>query len=196
MNKKLISKLLTGTIAVAMLAVGAFAVPATYAEGGTPPTPTPKPGEKLKETAEKYLSKQFERVQKNLAEFKTHLDKANQVVTKAQETIAEAKSKGKDTTKAEAALATYKAELVKAQASYDATKKIVDAHAGFDASGNVTDIKTAKDTVLDSSKALREGQKILAKATQALQKAVRENRQDRKDDKKDDKPKPSATPKP
>jgi len=190
MNTKIYSKVVAGVVAIAIAAVGIFAMPsATYAQGTNPPsTPTAptKPGDK-----EKYGEKLLERVKKNLAEMKANLVKANDVVTKAQETIAYAKSNGKDTTKAEAALATYKAEIAKAQASYDAAQKLFDTHPGFDGSGKVTDSATAKQTVTDLTKNLRDAQQTLAKATREFQKAAKQIRSENKD-----KVKPTATPKP
>jgi peptidoglycan hydrolase CwlO-like protein len=190
MNTKFFSKVVAGALAVAIAAVGIFAMPsATYAQGTNPPsTPsTPiKPGDK-----EKYGEKLLERVKKNLAEMKANLAKANDVVTKAQETIADAKSKGKDTTKVEAALATYKAEIAKAQTSYDAAQKLFDTHPGFDGSGSVTDRDLAKQTMLDLTKNLKDAQQTLAKATREFQKAAKEIRSENKD-----KVKPTATPKP
>ena len=192
MNTKIYSKVVAGVLAVAIAAVGIFAMPtATYAQGTNPPTTPSAPGAKKPEVAGKAFEKLYERVKKNLAEMKANLAKANDVVTKAQETIAEAKSKGKDTTKAEAALATYKAEVAKAQASYDAAQKLFDTHPGFDGSGNVTDRELAKQTVLDLSKSLRDAQQTLAKATREFQKAAKEIRGENKD-----KVKPTATPKP
>ena len=190
MNTKIYSKVVAGVVAIAIAAVGLFAMPtATYAQGTNPPSTPTKPAKP--DDKEKYGEKLLERVKKNLAEMKSHLAKANDVVTKAQETIAEAKSKGKDTTKAEAALATFKSDVAKAQASYDAAQKLFDTHPGFDGSGNVTDRELAKQTVLDLTKSLREAQQTLAKATREFQKAVKEIRGGNKD-----KVKPTATPKP
>lgn len=198
MNTKFYSKVVAGTVAIAIAAVSLLAMPtATYAQGTNPPTtPTPttpaKPDkDKAKENQGKAFEKLYERVKKNLAEMKAHLAKANEVVTKAQETIAEAKSKGKDTTKAEAASVTFKSEVAKAQASYDAAQKLFDTHPGFDGSGNVTDRELAKQTVLDLSKSLRDAQQTLAKATREFQKAAKQIRSENKD-----KVKPTATPKP
>lgn len=190
MNTKIYSKVVAGVVAVAIAAVGIFAMPsATYAQGTNPPTtptaPT-KPGGK-----ENYGEKLLERVKKNLAEMKANLAKANDVVTKAQETIADAKSKGKDTTKAEAALATFTSEVAKAQVSYDAAQKLFDTHPGFDDSGNITDRDLAKQTVTDLTKSLRDAQQTLAKATREFQKAAKEIRGENKG-----KVKPTATPKP
>lgn len=204
MNTKFYSKVVAGVVAIAIAAVGIFAMPtSTYAQGTNPPaTPTTpeKPGkpekDKAKENQGKAFEKLYERLQKNLSELKSHLEKANDVAKKAQDFIAEAKSKGKDTTAAEAALATFKTELAKAQALYDEAKKILDTHAGFDANGKVIDREAAKDTVLDAGKALREGQKTLAKAVRDAQKAVKDLRKDRKDDKDKVTPSVTATPKP
>jgi|GEM_PF-787820 len=195
MNTKIYSKVVTGVVAVAIAAVGVFAMPTTtYAQGTNPPTTPTAPGkpdkDKAKENQGKAFEKLYERLQKNLSEFKSHLDKANEVATKTQEVIAEAKSKGKDTTAAEAALATFKTELAKAQTSYDEAKKILDAHAGFDADGQVTDRDAAKDTVLNAAKALREGQKTLAKAVRDAQKAAKDLRKNKAT------PSATATPKP
>jgi DNA repair exonuclease SbcCD ATPase subunit len=205
MNTKLFSKLMSAMLAIAIVAAGVFVMPTSsaYADDSNPPsTPTvpEKPGkpdkDKAKENQGKAFEKLYERLLKNLSELKSHLDKANDVVKKTEDVIAEAKSKGKDTTAAEAALATFKTELAKAQASYNEAKKILDAHAGFDAGGKVTDRDAAKDTVLNAAKALREGQKTLAKAVRDAQKAVKNLRKDRKDDKDKATPAPTATPKP
>ena len=204
MNTKIYSKVVAGVVTIAIAAVGIFAMPsATYAQGTNPPTTPTAPGksedrgkpdkEKAKEALAKGFEKQYERVVKNAKEFKAHLDKANDLAKKAQEFIAERKSKGIDTAAAEAALTAFTAQLKEAQSSYDEAKKILDAHSGFDANGKVTDREAAKQTLLDASKALREGQKTLTKAVRDVQKAIKDIRKDKS---KDDKVKPTATPKP
>ena len=210
MNTKIYSKVIASVVAVAIAATGFLAMPtATYAQGTNPPTTPTAPGkpedkgkpdkEKTREGLAKGFEKQYERVQKNLRELKSQLDKVNEVTKKAQEFISEAKSKGKDTAAMELALTTFKAEVAKAQTSYDDAKKILDTHAGFDADGKVTDREAAKQTLQDASKALREGQKTLSKAVRDVQKALKDTRGDKnKDKEKDDKDKvtPTATPKP
>ncbi len=192
MNTKMYSKVVAGVLAVAIAAVGIFAMPtATYAQGTNPPTTPSAPGAKKPENPGKAFEKLYERAQKNLDALKSSLSKANEVVTKAQSWIDEAKGKGIDTSTAEAALATYKAEIAKAQASYDSAKSILDTHAGFDANGKVTDREQALKTVKDFSEALREGRQTLAKATREFQKVVKEIRAENRN-----KVKPTTTPTP
>ena len=153
MNYRRISKLLlTGTIMAALFAMGVFAVSAAHAGG----------------TADTEISRKFNDVQKYVVGIKPHLDKVNGLNSIMTKEIDNLRSKGRDTTTYEAALADLKVEVSKMTVVYESAKKIVDAHAGFDDSGNVIDRDTAIETLTNARKGLSERHAAFQKATQSF----------------------------
>jgi hypothetical protein len=96
---------------------------------------------------------------------------------KLQALIDKAKAKGKDTSGLETALADYRGELATAQAAYDSAAATLAGHAGFDASGKVSDGQTARQTLENTRKSLEDAHVKLVKAAADLRAAVREWRE-------------------
>ncbi|MCL5959687.1 MAG: hypothetical protein M1358_10315, partial [Chloroflexi bacterium] len=100
-----------------------------------------------------------------------------ELAAKVQSYIDNQKAKGKDTSSLETALANFKAAVATAQSDYDTAKSTLDARAGFDANGEVTDIAQARSTVQTAGKAERQFHQTMRKATVDLRKALRQYRQ-------------------
>ena len=190
MNISTLSKILASlVIAIAISLMGVFgaSAPTVYAQQGTPSPGGPRAtaGAKLAE----FNKDMYDRAQNTLKSLQQIIDKANQAANKTQEWIDEAKAKGLNTAEIESALAAFKMQIAAAQASHDSAKATLDAHAGFDNNGNVTDREQARQTILAVGKSVRDARQTLVKATVDFQKTVREQLKKYRDNR-------SATPKP
>ena len=168
----LFKSLATITLSLIVAAMSVFVSPASfaYAQQGTP-VPRGTPERPLIERIDKAL---FARAQKMLKDQSQALERANKAITKTQEWLDELKGKGKDVANLDAALVKFKSQIAEAQAAHDLAQKTLDAHAGFDNNGAVTDREKAKDTVLIVTKSSREATVTLIKATNEFQKTVRD----------------------
>ena len=170
MGSKLVLSIFSSLTALALAAGLAFVPAATaFADGGTPPTKEGKDG--------KYLEKMLQGERERLSKQQAYLDKAGEFATKAQGRIDELKAKGKDTSALEAALAAFKQGIAAAQAAHDRARSILDAHAGFDRDGHVTDRDQAKQTLKDARQALKDAQEALRQAEMGLRKALKDYRE-------------------
>ena len=171
LGTKIIASLISGLTAFVLVSSFAFA-PTAYADNGTPPAGDGKS-----------LEKAYQREQKWLSEQTDHLSKANEAAAKVQSWIDELKSKGKDTSALEAALAAFKQQIAAAQSSHDTAANILSTHAGFDANGQVTDRYLAKQTVKSAYQALSDAHKVLRQAREDLYKAIKAFREANKNKK-------------
>lgn len=169
------------TIAIALIA-SIMLAPASIvsADSGTP-TPTPKLGERVNDALEKFYQREI----KALAAQKENIAKANDVLVKAQDYIDEQKAAGKDVTKLQTILTKMKDQVARAQTAYDQAATILNAHAGFDNNGNVTDAKQARDTINESRKALDNAHRILANITAEFKVILNQHRGNDDDKNKD-----------
>lgn len=175
MNTSTFSKVLLNLVlaaAIALMGVLGTSAPIAYAQQGTPTPGGPRAtaGAKIAE----FNKEMYERAQNMLKSLQQIINKANQAANKTQEWIDEVKAKGVNTSEAEAALATFKTQIAAAQASYDSAKATLDAHAGYDNNGNVTDREQARQTILTVGKNVRDAHKTLVKATIDFQKTMRD----------------------
>jgi hypothetical protein len=136
------------------------------------PTKTPKNAEKAAQQ-EQRLANAFKREQDALAKQQTHLDKINELTTKAQTLIDKARANGKDVATLESALATFKSQMTQAQAKHDTAAGILSTHNGFDANGAVTDRTTARETVMSARQSLRDTHITLRQAIVDFRQVVR-----------------------
>lgn len=171
---------LVGGLTVVGLLLGS-AAPA-YAQEPTPPAPN---AERQNPRLERLLQRELEWLEGQA----NHLAKASEAATTTQTFLEKAQGEGKDTTALEAALAAFQAEVAEAQAAHAEAQALLDAKAGFDADGQVTDPQLARQTVADAGQALREGHFILRQAERDLRQAVREFR-------RANRPAPRPTPQP
>ncbi|HTX91627.1 MAG TPA: hypothetical protein VMC09_10460 [Anaerolineales bacterium] len=100
------------------------------------------------------------------------LKAADTVISTSQDWINQLKAAGKDTSALESALATYQTQIASAQSNHDAAAAVLAAPAGFDASGKVTDTKTALQTIINAGKPLRQAHLTLVQGTIDFRTAV------------------------
>lgn len=164
--------LATIVLSLVIAAMSVFVSPtaSAYAQQGTP-VPRGTPERPLIERIDKAL---FARAQKMLKDQSQALERANKAIAKTQEWLDELKGKGRDASELDVALVKFKSQIAEAQTAHELAKKTLDAHAGFDNNGAVTDREKAKDTVLTVIKSSREANVTLIKATNEFQRTVRE----------------------
>ena len=102
---------------------------------------------------------------------------SDEAVPAAHQWIADLQAEGKDTTALQTALAAFQAGIGQAQTSFDAAKQALDTHAGFDASGKVTNATQALKTLVDAGRAERQFHLTITQATIDARAAVRAYRQ-------------------
>ncbi len=86
--------------------------------------------------------------------------------------IAKLKGKGQDTAALEQAVAAYRAGIDGARAEWQSASATLAAHAGFDASGKVTDTVQARATLSDAHGHMQQVHTIMAGAYRTLHAAV------------------------
>jgi len=167
-------------IVAAIAAMGLSALPFVnaYAQSTTPPvTPTPS------QPSSDKLQKAWAKEQTVYARIGKILDSANTMISKIQTRLDDAKAKGKDVSAVQTALDAFSAAVNNVQPIYADLQTIIQTHAGFDDSGNVTDLTQALQTVqYFRSKAeeirqagVRDAGKALREAIQAFRQANRPN---------------------
>jgi prefoldin subunit 5 len=166
---------ITAGIAIGvMLMVGMGAVPATPAYAAAP-TLQAEEGLRLE-----YI---LQRQQLWLTGQQNRLDQARQYVTITQPFLAELKAQGKDTSTLETALTNFSTQIQAAQVSHDAAKQILEAKAGFDANGQVTDPQQARETLRTARQSMMEAQLTMKQAVMDLRQIIREFRQANRENK-------------
>ncbi len=120
------------------------------------------------------LEKAFATEQNRLGVQQANLDKTGAVVTRVQTLIDNAKAKGQDTSALESALATFQSQVANARSAHATAASILTTHDGFNPNGKVTNVTTAKQTVLDARQALKEAAGILTQAVKDLRTAVQD----------------------
>ncbi|MBI5567176.1 MAG: hypothetical protein HY870_19920 [Chloroflexi bacterium] len=102
---------------------------------------------------------------------------SDQVATTAQQWITDLQAEGNDVSALQAALTAFQAGVAQARISFDTARQLLDAHAGFDASGQVTGATQALKTASDAGRAERQCHLTLTQATIDFRAAVRAYRQ-------------------
>ena len=173
--KSKLQKIIAGLSVSGLVLAGVIAtVPAAsaYAAPGTPPTQ----GQSI-ETRNARLEQAYQREQAWLTTQQNNLNKMNTVADKVQQFITTQQGKGKDVTALQAALATFKSQLVTAQASHTTAANVLSTHLGFDANGKVTDAAQARQTLLEARQSLRDAHDVMRQAVNDLRRAIRQWRQ-------------------
>ncbi len=119
------------------------------------------------------LEKAFTAEQNRLGIQQSNLDKTGAVVTRVQTLIDSAKAKGEDTSALESALATFQSQIASGRSAHATASNILSTHDGFNPNGKVTNVTTARQTVLDARQALKEAGDILTQAVKDLRAAVK-----------------------
>lgn len=173
---------------VQKVVLGGFAAVAVWLMllmgGGSGPTPAayaaaPVPQEKAKI----YLEFMLQRQLLMLTGQQQRLDLARQGITITQSFLDQLKNTGEDVSALQTALNTFSTQIAAAQAAHDTAKQILDAKAGFDANGKVTDPVQARETLKSVGQAMQEAHKIIQQAAQEFRQAMREFRQAHKQNK-------------
>ena len=125
----------------------------------------------------------LQRQQLWLAGQQNRLDQARHYVTITRPFLAELKAQGKDTSTLEAALTNFSSQIQAAQASHDAAKQILEAKAGFDANGQVTDPQQARETLRTARQPMLEAQLTMKQAVLDLRQVIRDFRQANRENK-------------
>ncbi|MFN8433253.1 MAG: hypothetical protein U0V18_04505 [Anaerolineales bacterium] len=166
--KSVISRIVLAVL-VAALTFAAIPVTSAYAADDTPPAKGELTDEKMEEIWAR-ASQAFERLGKAFEDTDAYIAKIQSMIDKAA-------ANGKDVSSLQSALDAYKAALVASKPAYEQLATTMEAHAGFDANGKVTDSETAKATlkqVRDEMKALKESMGGTFKALREAVKAFRE----------------------
>jgi len=159
------------------LTVHASAAP----QGENPPAArTPAPGETadLQGLRPPRLERIYRRELRVLAAQANRLERVGSLTDRAEELIERLKERGINTQALETALTDFKAALPAAVSANARAKSTLDAHAGFDANGKVTDAAAARETVKSAGKDLREAHKTIQDAFRDLQRTLRTFRHD------------------
>lgn len=98
---------------------------------------------------------------------------SQQAVEKAQQWLADLQVEGKEVSALPAALSAFQNGLAQAQTSFNTAKQVLDAHAGFDANGQVTNAAQALKTLVDAGRAERQFHLTITQATIDFRAAVR-----------------------
>ena len=167
--------LATMIVALAITAIAvALPLSSAYAAAHTDTATPPAPGSKSSDPAQANLRLEmaFAREQFNLQRISLELNGASERQAKIQKMIDTAKSNGKDTTALQAAFDALKSATTTAQPFYDQAKTAASVHAGFDASGKVTNAITARATLKTIHDALQQYRQTVGTAVQNLRTAT------------------------
>ena len=168
-------------LAVIVTGVLPSAAPAYAADPTSTPTAPFKPGklgkggrsgDKVVDPAR--LEFHLKREQIALTAQQERINRMGEIAAAVQSLIDAEKSAGKNTSGLEAALAAFKQQITAAQAPHDNAKSILDAKAGFDANGAVTDATQARQTLKTAAQSLKDAHQIISQATKDLRKTYRE----------------------
>lgn len=155
------------------VAVAVFAgLPASVAQAA-PATPV---SAERQQQVEQRLERLYQREQNVLENEDTRLTKANDAVARAQQFIADQKSKGRDTSTVESALATFQSSIATAKTYHDSAAAALSSHAGFDANGKVTDVQQARSTLRTAGVAEQQFHLTIRRATVDLLTIIRQFR--------------------
>ncbi len=164
-------------LAVLMLSGGAV-MPVLAADEGEPdPAPSAQfSGDGVRRFFSGALARTF-RYQKSMAVFiGDALESAEDSVDKANDRLAELETAGKEVDMLEEAVAAFETLFEQAQADQQAALALVDAHAGFDLNGRVTDLAEARETVKAVEPFLSSARENIIDALQTITNAMREFR--------------------
>lgn len=101
------------------------------------------------------------------------LDRSDEFISLAQQAIDRAGEKGWDTSALQAALASFAAALQDARPILNSANGIINAHKGFDATGQVVDRDQAIETLKELAQHLKDARDTMSGTGQALREALR-----------------------
>ena len=154
---KLFKKVLASGIAATALIGGLALTPTLIARADTPtPATAAAATAKPAQANPTRLQNLFKAEQKLQPAQGQRLDGTSKVISSTQQFIDKQAGLGRDTTDLVKALDAYKAAVASAGDLHQQAQVILDAHAGFDANGVVTDAAAARTTVTGAGRAQRE----------------------------------------
>ncbi len=156
------------TILLALvIALGLAILPFTgaSAEETTPPTDPAVSNERIEQA--------WARLQSTYVTQSERLAKSDTVTEKIETRIAQANARGWDTTAVQAALDAFIAALPNASAAHEPGAAIIASHAGFDASGKVTDRAAAVQTLKDLRLVIKDTRAAMNGTGEALKNAIK-----------------------
>ncbi len=116
-----------------------------------------------------------------------HLEYGADMVERVQEWIYTFAEEGEDVSELQSALDGFEAALAESQDYHQAAQAILDAHAGFDEDGRVTDREQAQETIREAGQLLRDARRALKDGAANLRRALRDWRREHR-------PRPSGSP--
>lgn len=153
---------------VAVLGIASFPFVNASAAGENDPTPPPQ-GQISNERLEWIWARQL-RIYERIGKL---FERQDTFTNRIQQRIDRAKAKGKDVTAAQTALDAFEAALKDAHPIYESAQGIVNAHRGFDSSGQLTDPAKARETVQAMREKLKEIKDAMAGTGKALHEAIK-----------------------
>ncbi|MDD5371267.1 MAG: hypothetical protein PHQ40_19465 [Anaerolineaceae bacterium] len=174
-------KVILGGLLVTLLAAGLLLAPnlaaqaASNPQTGNPPATQPAQPQ-TNPLAQVHIEKIYQRELTFLAAQGKRLERTDTLVGKAEALLQKLAGKGINVSPLQAALDDFKATIPSARAVHLSAEEILNQHAGLDANGKVTDLKTARETVLTAGQDLRECHRILKNAFADLIKEIRQFR--------------------
>jgi hypothetical protein len=106
------------------------------------------------------LSQWYQKEQEWLSTQGSNISKLNDAAGKIQGFVDKAQESGEDTSSLEAVIADIQAQLPQSQLFHDGAASILASHAGFDASGKVIDMASAKSTLASAKSDLENSKSI------------------------------------
>jgi hypothetical protein len=168
-------RILAGIVVALLLAVVVTGVlPTTtpaYADDTTPVAPKKANGQGA---APVWLEFQLKRAQIAFQAQTDNMARMNDEVAAVQSLINALAAEGKETGDLQAALNAFQGQIKAAQGPHDNAGAVLNAKAGFDAGGAVTDAAQARQTVRDAAGSMADAARINGEARKDLRSAVRE----------------------
>ena len=155
---------------VAALALAALPVTSAHASGLYDPADPPAEETRLRDKRLERIWAHMQRVYERQGHMLEHADR---LVEHIQNLIDRLEENGKDVTALQAALDAFEDALREAHSVYESATRIIDAHAGFDVGGNVTDREKAIETVRELGEKLKEIRQIVGEPGKALREALK-----------------------
>lgn len=166
--KKVFSKVLMAVLAAALV-VAALPVASVFAQDEQPPAQGKVTDEKLEQIWARII-KGYGRIGKGFEDPDAHIAKIQAMIDKAAE-------KGKDVSALQAALDAYADALLASKPAYDALGEIINAHAGFDENGKVTNSEQAQATIKEARAGMQALKDSMGGTFKALREAVKSFRE-------------------
>ena len=150
------------TLLIALVAVG-MSLGSVAAAPAKPTRPNP---------ANAGLTRAYKVEQDRLKFQDVRLKNAGQYAGRIDELIAKLKAKGQGTAALEQAVAVFRTEITNARAEWQAASATLAAHAGFDATGKVTNADQARATLKDAHGHMEQAHSIARGAYEKLHAAI------------------------